>query len=86
MNLNLETSLPESYIQAEWRGTNPVSPNGRFIGMSLALPNQPELRLALHVEDAANLAETLALYLTKVQSAKSSGSPAVDESMPPGSE
>lgn len=78
--------LPASYRSAAWRNTTPVDAETGLIGVGFELPDGRVLRLALSIEGARQLAETLADYLETGHSARSSGRSSSDGSMPPGIE
>lgn len=78
--------LPASYRPATWRNTTPADGETGLIGVGFDLPDGQVLRLALSLEGARHLAETLTDYLDAAHSAKSSGRPSPAGSMPPGIE
>lgn len=77
---------PTSYQPAKWRCTLPADEVEGVMGVAFDLPDGQVLRLALPLDDARNLAESIQDYLMASQSEMSSGIPIADGSIPPGNE
>lgn len=61
-NHNGPSRIPKSFKPASWRGTLPVEPQTREIGVSFNPATGDVIRLRLCEEDAQNLVETIVEY------------------------
>lgn len=76
-------SLPMSYVNASWRCTLPVDAERGRLGLALNLADAPLVRVALDLQSARHVAETILAYLDSdsgVQSPRSAGSSNCDGS------